>query len=164
MNLDEPCTQKEFADLVGISQQAVSELLTRGVLVGRQPAGNWLKAYTAHLREQAAGRGGDGQLAANRAAESATRNEMLQIKLKALRGEYAPVSAIERVLTVVGSQIVSKLEVLPSRVKMVCPQLTADGLSVVEAAVAEACNTAASVGLQSLEMEDPDLDETVTAA
>lgn len=163
MNLDEPCTQKDFADLVGISQPAVSDLLTRGVLVARQSAKIWLLAYTAHLREQAAGRGGDGQLAANRAAESATRNELLQIKLKAARGEYAPVSAIERVLAVVGSQIVSKLEPLPARIKMLCPQLTAEDLKAVEGVITEARNAAADAGLQALELEDPDLDDTVTA-
>lgn len=82
MDLDQPCTQKVFADLVGVGQPVVSELLTRGVLKARDSMRIWLIAYTAHLREQAAGRGGDGALAANRAAESATRNELLQIKLK----------------------------------------------------------------------------------
>lgn len=163
VNLEQPCTQKEFADLVGISQPAVSDLLTRGVLVARQSVSVWLKAYTAHLREQAAGRGGDGQLAANRAAESATRNELLQIKLKAARGDYAPVSAIERVLAAIGAVVVSKLEPLPARIKMLAPQLTAEDLKEIEAEITQARNAAADAGLALLAIEEADLDENVSA-
>ncbi|KQU64576.1 hypothetical protein ASC98_27655 [Rhizobacter sp. Root1238] len=60
-------TQEQFGDLVGISQQAVSELLGRAILQAGQPAATWLRAYTKHLREQAAGRGADGELARERA-------------------------------------------------------------------------------------------------
>jgi terminase small subunit / prophage DNA-packing protein len=166
MDLAKPCTQKEFADLVGIGQPVVSELLTRGVLKGKEPARIWLLAYTAHLREQAAGRGGDGALAANRAAESATRNELLQIKLKRARGEYADVAVIEQVLAYIGTQVASKLEPLPARIKMLCPQLTADDLKGVESAITDARNLAASASMATLVQADAedDIDETVTAA
>ncbi|WP_157598306.1 MULTISPECIES: hypothetical protein [unclassified Rhizobacter] len=65
--LQHPMTQEQFGDLVGISQQAVSELLGRAILQAGQPAATWLRAYTKHLREQAAGRGADGELARERA-------------------------------------------------------------------------------------------------
>lgn len=156
MNLEQPCTQQAFADLVGISQPAVSDLLTRGVLKAGEPAQIWLKAYTAHLREQAAGRGGDGQLAANRAAESQTRNEMMQIKLKAMRREYAPVSTLERVLSAIGSKVAGQLEPLPARIKMLVPQLTADDLKAIENTIAAARNMAANAGLQVLVEEEAD--------
>jgi hypothetical protein len=71
--LQQPMTQEQFGDLVGISQQAVSELLGRAILQGGQPAATWLRAYTKHLREQAAGRGADGELARERARLAVSR-------------------------------------------------------------------------------------------
>ena len=59
MNLDTTCTQAQFGELVGISQPAVSDLLTREVIQPGATAGAWLIDYCAHLREQAAGRGAD---------------------------------------------------------------------------------------------------------
>lgn len=166
MDLDQPCSQADFAQLVGISQPAVSELQAKGVLGKGQRARTWLLAYTAQLREQAAGRGADGELAANRAAESATRNAMLQIKLKKMRGEYAEVAVIEQVLAHVGTQIASKLEPLPARIKMLCPQLTADDLKGIEATVTEARNLAAAASLATLELAnaDDDVDEAIGPA
>lgn len=164
MDLTLPCTQKEFADLVGVGQPVVSELLTRGVIQAKDPARIWLLAYTAHLREQAAGRGGDGMLALNRAAESATRNGLLQIKLKTARGEYAPIDAIQQVLAYVGTRVASKLEPLPARIKMLCPQLTADDIKGVENAITDARNLAVSAALNLLEIDDAEIDDKVTAA
>lgn len=164
MDLDLPCKQQEFAELVGISQPAVSDLLTRGVLAAGQPAQIWLKAYTAHLREQAAGRGGDGMLAANRAAESATRNELLQIKLKARRGEYAPTVAIEQVLASLGAKIASTLDAIAPKLKVLCPDLQPEVLQQVEAMLTRARNDAASAGLQLLDVdEDAEADEQEAA-
>ncbi|MES2346370.1 MAG: hypothetical protein V4641_02250 [Pseudomonadota bacterium] len=166
MDLDAPCLQVDFAKLVGISQPAVSELLTRGTIKANQPARVWLLAYTAQLREQAAGRGADGELAANRAAESATRNEMLQIKLKKMRGEYAGVDVISQVLAHIGTLVASKLEPLPARIKMVCPQLTPDQLKAIETVITEARNVAASASLATLEdaNKDDDMDTAVVAS
>jgi terminase small subunit / prophage DNA-packing protein len=164
MDLAAPCTQKEFADLVGIGQPVVSELLTRGVIKAKDPLRIWLLAYTAHLREQAAGRGGDGALAANRAAESATRNELLQIKLKTARKEYAPVDALQQVLAYIGTRVASKLEPLPARIKMLCPQLTSEDMKGIEGAITDARNIAASASLELLDVDDTEVDDNVTAA
>lgn len=50
-DLDKPCTQEEFGELVGISQQAVSNLVGRGVLKPGQTAQHWLDRYLSHLRQ-----------------------------------------------------------------------------------------------------------------
>lgn len=50
--LSQPVTQEEFGLLVGISQQAVSSLLRRGILLPEQSAREWLIRYLAHLREE----------------------------------------------------------------------------------------------------------------
>lgn len=153
-DLSTTCTQQEFGDLIGISQPAVSDLLARNVLRPGQPAGQWLHSYCAHLREQAAGRGGDGELAANRAEESRVRKELLEIKLAERRREVAPVNIIEQVLAHVGSQIRGTLEPLHVTLKMRCPQLTADDVKIIETEVATACNLAASMCMASLTAMD----------
>lgn len=154
MNLDAPCTQQEFARLVGISQPAVSDLLTRSVLQSGQSMGQWLHWYCGHLREQAAGRGGDGELAANRAEESRLRGEILEIKLAELRKEVARVEIIDQVLAHVGSQIRSVLESLHVTLKMRCPQLNAEDIKIIETEVSTACNLAASMCMASLTAMD----------
>lgn len=161
MDLTQPCTQEEFGQLVGISQPAVSDLLTRGVLSREQSAQTWLHAYTRHLREQAAGRSADGELAANRAKESATRNELLQVKLRKARREYAEVALLEQVLASLGAQIAGKLEALPARLKQLMPELQAERLKQVEAVITDARNLAASAALSLLDEPDPtgDIDE-----
>lgn len=52
LELDSPCTQQQFATLVGITQPAVSALCTRGVLLPGQTAQEWLHRYLTNLREQ----------------------------------------------------------------------------------------------------------------
>lgn len=159
MDLDAPIKQVDFAELVGITQPAVSDMLTRGLLKPGDSARVWLQAYTRQLREAAAGRGADGELALNRAAESKTRNQLLQIKLKKASGEYAEVSLIEQVLAHIGTQVASQLEPLPAQIKMLCPQLTSEDLQGIESAITEARNLAARAGLSVLNELDPDEDD-----
>ena len=51
LDLEAPCTQQNFADLVGITQPAVSALVTRGVLLPGQSVQTWLDRYLTNLRE-----------------------------------------------------------------------------------------------------------------
>lgn len=59
--LDKEATQTGFADLVGVSQQAISSRVKSGQLVMGETYWQWLLVYTEDLREHAAGRGGDEQ-------------------------------------------------------------------------------------------------------
>lgn len=154
MDLSQPCSQAEFGALVGISQPAVSELMARGVLGKGQAAQTWLHSYTRHLREQAAGRGADGELAAARAAEATTRNELLQIKLKRARGEYAEVALIEQVLAAVGAQVAAQLEPLPGRIRQLLPEVSPERVKQIDQAITEARNLAAQAGLAVLTASD----------
>jgi hypothetical protein len=49
-------TQKEFAAHVGLSQQAVSDLVRREILLKGGTLNEWWLAYCEHLREVAAER------------------------------------------------------------------------------------------------------------
>lgn len=158
MNIDfsRHCTQQEFADLVGIGQPAVSGLLADGIIQAGETLGGWHHDYITNLREQAAGRGADGELAANRAKESYTRNQLLESRLAERRREVAPVNIIEQVLAHVGSQIRGTLEPLHIILKMRCPQLTADDIKIIETEVSTACNLAVSTSIASLSAMDDD--------
>lgn len=152
--LDAPTTQALFGELVGIGQPAVSDLLSRGVLRPGQTAGQWLMDYCAHLREQAAGRGADGELASNRAKESATRNQLLEMKLAIARKEYAAVDVLGQVLATVGRSIAGILEPLHVNLHKLCPALTPEDIKVIQLEVSKACDIAVSASLAVLDVAE----------
>ena len=157
MNLAEPCTQQLFGDLVGISQQAVSDHLASGEMQPGQTAGEWLLDYCEHLREQAAGRGADGELARQRTIATQISRERNEIQLAKDRREYAPVNLLEQIIAHVSSQIRDPLQAIPAQLKMRCPHLSAEDLKIVETIVFETLNLAAGMSLASLSaMDDED--------
>lgn len=154
MNLDEPCTQAAFGEMIGVSQPAVSEMVTREILTPGQTAHQWMLAYCAHMREQAAGRGADGELAFQRSELARVSRERAEIKLAQERREYAPVALIEQVLATVGRGIVSVLEPLHVNLHRQCPALTPEDLKLIQIEVSRACDLAASASLALLELDE----------
>ena len=154
MNLDNTCTQQAFADLVGIGQPAVSDMLARGVIQPGQTARQWILDSFTHLREQAAGRGADGELAANRAKESFTRNQLLERKLKRDREETTEVEVLEVVFSSVGRTIVAILEPLANTLHKRIPTLSPEDLKFIQGEVSKACDRAASASLAMLTVDD----------
>lgn len=67
IDLDEVASQTGFANLLGISQQAVSSQKQKGTLSENGTYGQWLQEYYQHLCDQAAGRGGENQVDVARA-------------------------------------------------------------------------------------------------
>lgn len=61
IDLSQVATQTGFADLLGVSQQAISKQCKKGTLAKGGTYGDWLRQYYDHLADQAAGRGGDEQ-------------------------------------------------------------------------------------------------------
>lgn len=162
--LDDTCTQERFGQLVGISQPAVSDLLTRKVLQPGDTAGQWLLDYTAHLREQAAGRGADGKLADMRTRLAEAQSIKVELQNRIAAAEYAPVSLIEQVLATVGRSIVGVLEPLHVNLHRLCPALTPDDLKLIQTEVARACDLAARASLASLNIaDDPSADPAAAA-
>lgn len=127
MVIDRPVTQTEFAAAVGISQQAVSELVRTGVLPSGASGAQWLLAYCERLREQAAGRLG-GQLGGldlvqERAALAREQRMGLEIKNAALRGEYAPIAWLSSVLATASQAVAERFDQLPGMLKRTAPDL-----------------------------------------
>lgn len=147
-------TQQQFGDLVGISGQAVSELVSREVLTRGGAAGEWLLAYCANLREQAAGRAatGDLNLATERAALARAQRERVEMQNAVTRRELAPIGLLEQVLARVGRQVAGILEALPSQLKRRAPHLTQADYEYLSQEIARARNLAAAVNIEPEEL------------
>lgn len=160
VDLAEPISQEAFGELVGVSQPAVSDMMSRGVIAAGEPAGAWLLAYCKHLREQAAGRGADGELASERARLAREQADAVAMKNAVARREYAPVGVIEEILAHVARQIAVVMEGLPPRIARACPELPPAAVNLVATEVARARQLAAGMNLQTLEeaqhIEDED--------
>lgn len=161
MDLHANCTQAEFGELVGVSQQAVSDMVGRKVLAPGQSASQWLQAYCEHLREQAAGRGADGELAFQRSELARVSRERAEIKLALERRDYAPVALIEQVLSQVGRSIAGVLEPIHVNLHRLCPNLTPDDLKLIQREVSKACDLAVAASLDLLDVADEADDEAL---
>jgi phage terminase Nu1 subunit (DNA packaging protein) len=156
--LSAPVTQEQFGDLVGVSQPVVSDLLTRGILLAGQPAATWLRAYTKHLRELAAGRGADGELARERARLAREQADRVAMDNAVNRRELAPVSVLELVLAKMAGDVGSLLQGLVPRVRRRV-DLPGDALRILDEEVTKARNRAAAMTLADAEEEPEEEDE-----
>lgn len=152
--LDTPTTQALFGEAIGIGQPAVSNLLSREVIRPGDTMGKWLIDYCAHLREQAAGRGADGELAYQRSEFARVSRERAEIKLALERKEYAAVALLEQVLATVGRTIAGVLEPLHVTLHKRCPALTPDDIKLIQIEIAKACDIAVSASLAVLEVAE----------
>lgn len=148
-------TQAKFGEIVGISQPAVSDLLSRGIIVEGEIVGAWLKSYCAHLREQAAGRmaAGDLDLASERAQLARAQRERIEMQNAVTRGELAPVILIEQVLTRAASKTAGIFDAIPGMVRRRVSALTADDIEMIAGEVAKARNIVAAMSLTDLDAE-----------
>ncbi|KRB73455.1 terminase small subunit [Noviherbaspirillum sp. Root189] len=161
IDLQGKVTQSAFGEMIGISQPAVSDLLSRGVIIADQPVGEWLKSYCLHLREQAAGRAAAGELdlAGERAALAKVQRERIEMQNAVTRKQLAPVNVIEEVLARVGRQIVGILEAIPVQLKR-RSSLTAEDLDFITRELVKARNLAANIELEDpADAQGPDEDE-----
>lgn len=149
LDLDFAITQEKFGDLVGISQQAVSDLLLRGVLQRGHSAGEWLHAYCANLREQAAGRAstGDLDLVQERARLAKEQADKVAMANAQARKELAPVAALEYALATMGRQVAAILEALPIQIKRTSKTLSSDDYRLLVDEITKARNVAAHAEL-----------------
>ncbi len=98
--LDLPATQTGFALLIGMSQQAVSKQVEKGVLLPGKTNREWLHSYCDRLRDEAAGRGGDEQatLTKSRTREAQANAQLKELQYHREVGDLVPVSEIEPLL------------------------------------------------------------------
>lgn len=143
IDLSRPMTQAAFGELVGISQQAVSEFLKAVPLGPGVSAGDMLSAYCDRLREQAAGRMGDTDgldLVQERAALARAQREGHEIKNAVARGEYASINLMAQTLAMASQAVVERFEQLPGMLKKACPHLDDATRDQIMAVLAQARN------------------------
>ena len=144
IDLAAPATQSEVAMVVGVSQQAISALVTEGKLQTAGTLGEVLQAYCQRLRLQAAGRMGDEvgglDLVQERAALAREQREGQAIKNAVARKEFAPVGLLADVLGMAASAVVDRFDQLEGALRKACPDLPDDAKTTVQSVIASARN------------------------
>lgn len=141
--LQQPIAQAEFAELVGVSEARVSQLISEGVIARGDTAHGWLVGYCERLRDQAAGRMGDTMgldLVQERAALAREQREGQAIKNAVARKEYAPVGLLADVLGMAASAVVGRFDQLEGMLRKACPNLPDEAKTAVLQVIASARN------------------------
>lgn len=137
-------TQAAFGELVGMSQQAVSEFIKVAALGPGVSGAEMLLAYCERLREVAAGRGyadaGGLDLAQERAALAREQRLGHEIKNAVARKTYAPIALLAETLATASQAVVERFEQLPAALKRSCPDLPEQARDQVMSAIAAARN------------------------
>lgn len=154
-NAEEVVTQEGFGEMVGISQQAVSNLVSRGVLTPGASTDAWIIGYCSHLREVAGGRvaAGDLDLATERARLAREHAAKLTMQNNMTRRQLAPTHLLEEILAKAGNKAAAILDTIPSAIQRRVPALNEDAIAAIAREVAKARNMAASLTLSAFDDE-----------
>ncbi|WP_042429441.1 helix-turn-helix domain-containing protein [Comamonas granuli] len=136
-------TQTALAELVGVTQPTISNLMTEGKIPSDGTLGELLLAYCARLRDQAAGRLGDTMgldLVQERAALAREQREGQAIKNAVARREYAPIGLLSDVLGMASSAVVDRFDQLEGAMRKACPDLPDEAKDVIQRVIASARN------------------------
>jgi phage terminase Nu1 subunit (DNA packaging protein) len=143
-SLAQQVSQSEFAQIVGVSEARVSQLLSEGILTRGETALSWLAAYCERLRDQAAGRLGAEvgglDLVQERAALAREQREGQAIKNAIARKEYAPVGVLSDVLGMASSAVVDRFDQLEGVLRKAVPDLPDEAKIAVLKVIANARN------------------------
>lgn len=153
LQLDAVVTQATFGALVGVSQQAVSDLQARGVLAAGQPVGVWLTAYCDHMREVAAGRDPDGLLAGERTRLAREQADRIALQNALARREYAPVVLLEELLASAARQVGTQLDAILPEMRRRFPYLAGEPVRFLEERLVAAREAAASATFNADQIE-----------
>ena len=143
IDLDYEATQTALAELVGVTQPTISNLMAEGKLPSSGTLGELLLAYCARLRDQAAGRLGDSMgldLVQERAALAREQREGQAIKNAVARREFAPVGLLADVLGMAASAVVDRFDQLEGSLRKACPDLPDEAKTTIQQVIASARN------------------------
>jgi phage terminase Nu1 subunit (DNA packaging protein) len=149
MNIDSAATQREFAELIGTSQQAVSGLVRRGVLKRGGSYRAWLIAYCESLRDAAAGRADerDPSLVAARRRLLELQAGVVELDLAQRRRELVTVAEAVATWSRLVVALRQRLLLLPKAAAPLCASRpAAEAQAVLERLVHEALSELAGDG------------------
>lgn len=130
--------------MVGVTQQAISAMVSDGKITTEGTLGEALQAYCQRLRDQAAGRLGNElgglDLVQERAALARSQRESQELKNQIARGEYAPIGVLADVLGMASSAVVDRFDLLEGTLRKTCPEIDEDVMTAVLQVVASARN------------------------
>lgn len=142
--LEQPVSQAEFAQMIGVSEARISQLVGEGIIARGDTAHEWLIGYCERLRDQAAGRMGEGggglDLVQERAALAREQRIAQALKNDIARGEYAPIGLLADVLTTASAGVVDRFEQLEGALRKACPDLPDETRTTVMTVIASARN------------------------
>lgn len=154
--LDQLMTHQQFADLVGVSRQAVSDMQKRGVLRSGVTGAAWLQAYCEHLRSARQ----SGALADERAHLDRARREEVEMRNAARRKELVPAPVVRLVLAKIGNRMARYLGELKLSIRECWPTATVDQMAHTDALIERVC--ALAVGMSPDVLSEPDENEDVS--
>jgi len=143
VDLSAQATQAMLGGIVGVTQQAISAMVTAGALPPSGTLGEMLLAYCERLREQAAGRLGEEgglDLVQERAALARSQRISQDLKNDIARGDYAPIGVLSDVLGLASSAVVDRFDQLEGALRKACPTLADDAKATVMQVIASARN------------------------
>ena len=129
--------------MIGVSEARVSQLMSEGALTRGETAAEWLIAYCERLRDQAAGRLGEGMgldLVQERAALAREQRIGQAIKNGVARKEFGPVGLLADVLGTASSAVVDRFDHLEGVLAKSCPDLPDEAKTAVLTVIADARN------------------------
>lgn len=141
--MEQTVSQAEFAQMIGVSEARVSQLVSEGVVRRGDTAAKWLLGYCERLRDQAAGRLGGAtglDLVQERAALAREQRIGQAIKNGVARKEFGPVGLLADVLGTASSAVVDRFDHLESTLAKSCPDLPEEAKTAVLTVIADARN------------------------
>lgn len=141
-DLDRDMSSLELADLFEITDRAVRDLAQRGILTktarGRYPLVESVRAYTAHLREEASARGGGKGLTDERQRATRERADHLALRNAQARRELVSVIETEAAWSEILRRVRSRSLAVPSRCRQRLPHLTAQDAEAIDREIRDA--------------------------
>ncbi|MFK8251962.1 hypothetical protein [Ancylobacter terrae] len=138
-------TADELARVLGVAPRTVRELAARGLVVrvsarGRYDLAASVATYCAHLREQAAGRGGDAQagLTVKKARLTKALADQAEMKRAAMLGEMVSAAAVTAEWSGIFRRLRARVLAVPSRVQQGLPFLKPHDVDVIDAELRQA--------------------------
>ena len=147
VDLLEPASPLLVARAIGVSRQAVQDMLKDGRLGVVETNWDLLKAVYNRLRATAAKRGVDSQddeNALNPQQEKAlldrSRREAQEIKNAVARGEFAPIELLTNTLASASVAVADQFDQLPNMVRKSCPDMKPGEVETVQRVINNARN------------------------
>lgn len=142
---------RALADLLGVHERTIRDLAGDGHVVkvakGQYDRDASIRRYCTHLREIAAGRGGESGVATlttERARLAREQADAAALKNAAARGDMVPAAEVTARWSAILVGVRSRILAIPSRVRMRAPHLSRAEIEIVDSEIREALEEAAN--------------------